>query len=218
MKTKIIPAINAQTFEEIKEKLNLLKDLTQNFHLDVADLNFTGYQTWNKPQDLNKIEEVFLDLHLMISLKPQEILKWSKRKVKRLILHLEASENPDGLLKISKRTKKEIFISWSPNIDFEFIQKYLNYVNGVLVLGVNPGKAGQKFLPETYDRIKLVKEKLKQKQKLMVDGGVNEENFEKILAFEPDYIVMASAIYNKEDPRKEYLGFTRITQQIIADK
>ncbi len=211
MKPKIIPAINAQTFEEIKEKINLLKDLTQNFHLDVAELSFTGYQTWNRPQDLDQLENVFVDLHLMVSLKPQEVLKWSKDNVKRLILHLEASKNPDGLLKISKKTKKEIFLAWSPNIEFDFIKKYLNYVKGVLVLGVNPGKAGQKFLEETYERIKLIKDNLKTKQKLMIDGGINEVNFQKILSFQPDFIVMASAIYQKKDPRKEYLKFINFT-------
>jgi hypothetical protein len=203
MKTKIIPAINAKTFEEIKEKINLLKDLTNHFHLDVASLEFTGYQTYprihadleriNADLGLIKINQnnnprrsaldqrlsAVFDLHLMLSLKPQEILKWAKENVKTLILHLEASQNPDGLLKMAKKTKKKIFIAWSPDVEFDFIKKYLNYVDGVLILGVKPGKAGQKFLEETYERIEIIKEeknKNKLKIKLMVDGGINKEN------------------------------------------
>jgi ribulose-phosphate 3-epimerase len=208
MKTKIIPAINAQTFQEIKEKINLLKDLTNHFHLDVAGLEFTGYQTWQNSEDLTKIENATFDLHLMLSLKPQEILKWAKENVKTLILHLEASQNPDSLLKMAKKTKKKIFIAWSPDVEFDFIKKYLKYVDGVLILGVRPGRAGQKFLEETYERIENLKSKIqKRKLKLMIDGGVNEENFQKILSYEPDFIVMASAIYNSENPKEKYLWF-----------
>jgi ribulose-phosphate 3-epimerase len=219
MKTKIIPAINVQTFEEIKEKINLLKDLTNHFHLDVASLEFTGYQTWQNPEDLARIENSTFDLHLMLSLKPQEILKWAKENVKTLILHLEASQNPDGLLKMAKKTKKKIFIAWSPDVEFDFIKKYLNYVDGVLILGVRPGRAGQRFLEETYERIEnlkfnsapeqnTVQSRLqKRKLKLMIDGGVNEENFQKILSYKPDFIVMASAIYNSENPKEKYLWF-----------
>jgi ribulose-phosphate 3-epimerase len=230
MKTRIIPAINAQTFEEIKERINLLKDLTNYFHLDVASLEFTGYQTWQNSEDLTKIENSTFDLHLMLSLKPQEILKWAKENVKTLILHLEASQNPDGLLKMAKKTKKKIFIAWSTDVEFDFIKKYLNYVDGVLILGVKPGRAGQKFLEETYKRIEMItrtnadytrtdaKSNVSLRKsasslrksaslKLMIDGGVNEENLQKILSYEPDFIVMASAIYNSENPKEKYLWF-----------
>jgi ribulose-phosphate 3-epimerase len=216
MKTKIIPAINAQNFEEIKEKIELLKNFVNHFHLDVAEKNFTGYQTWQNYYDLDRLEKnLVFDLHLMISLKPQEILKWAKENVKRLILHLEASQNPDGLLKIAKKTKKEIFLAWSPEVEFNnFLEKYSRFIDGVLILGVKPGKAGQSFLAETYQRIEFFKEKTKnlKKLKLMIDGGVNKENFQKILSYQPDFIIMASAIYNTQNPAKSYLEFIDMTK------
>jgi len=259
MKTKIIPAINAKSFEEIKEKINLLKDLVSHFHLDVASLEFTGYQTWQNPADLDKTQtyadytqnyaeltqnyadniktqtnadytqtnadinkKIIFDLHLMISLKPQEILKWNKENVKTFILHLEASPNPDGLLKMAKKTKKKIFIAWSPTVEFEFIKKYLNYVDGILILGVNPGRAGQKFLEETYNRIKKINSlrssasalRKSASLKLMIDGGINEENFDKILNYKPDFIIMASAIYKSENPIQTYLKFAKKIQNV----
>jgi len=223
MKTKIIPAINAQSFEEIKEKINILRDLVQNFHLDVASLDFTGYQTWQNYYDLDRVEKnLIFDLHLMISLTPQEILKWAKESVKRLILHLEASKNPDGLLKMAKKTKKEIFLAWSPGVEFEFIKKYLIFANGILILGVNPGRAGQKFLEETYNRIKKINSlrssasalRKSASLKLMIDGGINEENFDKILNYKPDFIIMASAIYKSENPIQTYLKFAKKIQNV----
>lgn len=210
MKTKIIPAINAQTFKEIKEKIRLLEKLNSHFHLDVASLDFAEYETWKNPEELDKLSKnLNFDLHLMTPLQPLELLKWNKENVITFILHLEATSNPDGLFKIAKKTKKKIFLAWSPNVDFEFLQKYLNYINGILVLGVQPGKAGQKFLEKTYQRLEKfqeIKNKFS-KLKLMVDGGINEENFKKILNYKPDYIVMASAIYSSLNPQEKYQWF-----------
>jgi len=233
MKTKIIPAINAQIFEEVEKKINLLKSSINHFHLDIASLEFTGYQTYPRIYaDLERINinlgllninqnnnprksdlSVVFDLHLMLSLKPQEILKWAKENIETLILHLEASQNPDGLLKMAKKTKKKIFIAWPPDIKFDFIKKYLSYVDGILILGVRPGKAGQKFLEETYLRIEQIlaakadKNYSHKSPKLMIDGGIDEENFKKILSYKPDFIIMASAIYDSENPKEKYLWF-----------
>lgn len=209
MKTEIIPVINSQKFEDIKYKIDLLKDLNSHFHIDISDREFTGYDTWKNHYDLDKIDaNITFDLHLMISLKPQEIIKWNKQNLRRFILHLEASSNPDGLLKITKKTNKQIFIAWSPNVEFIFIEKYLKYVAGVLILGVYPGKSGQKFLEKTYENIeKILNIATFKKLKIMIDGGVNKENFDKILSYQPDYIAMGSAIYNSENPRESFLYF-----------
>lgn len=219
---KIIPAINTQSFEEIVSKINLLKDLTKEFHLDVASVSFTGYQTWSSPADLDRLDEsLHLNLHLMVELAPQEILKWANKRVNRFIVHLEASPNPDGLIKVAKKTKKEIYVTWSPNMNIDLIEPYLKFVDGVLILGVHPGPSGQKFLDETYkriDRLKLLQKKLtslissfqfKPKQKIMIDGGVNQENIQKIISCcAPDYVVLSSAIYNAPDPKEAYKAFS----------
>jgi pentose-5-phosphate-3-epimerase len=79
-----------------------------------------------------------------------------------------------------------------------------------LVLVVEPGKSGQEILEDTFERIKIAKNILNNKQKLIVDGGINEENFEEIKKFEPDIIVLGSAIFDKKNPREEYLKFSKL--------
>ncbi len=203
---EIIPAINAENFDEVVKKINALKELTREFHLDVAAKDFANTETWRNFNDLKKLPaELKIDLHLMLRLKPQEILAWSKPAIKRLILHLEASDQPGGLLRLAKRTKKEIWLGLSPLTEPIKIEKYLKFIDGVLVLGVEPGKAGQEFLIKTYDRLTWVKTKINPKQKLMVDGGVKKSNLEQIAKFSPDFIVIASAIYGQDDPSKNYL-------------
>jgi len=212
MKIEIVPSINVENFDEFKERIKLFNDLTNHFHLDISSLEFSGYQSWGNIQDLSFFQlknqdKIFFDVHLMVNLKPQEILKWGKGIVKSLILHLEGSSNPDGLLKISKKLKKKVLIAWSPDVEFEFIKKYLPYTNGILILGVNPGRSGQKFLENTYSRIKLVKSILKSNQKLGVDGGINERNFKEIIKFKPSFLVMGSALYQTDDPSRKYKWF-----------
>jgi pentose-5-phosphate-3-epimerase len=114
---KILPAINTENFDEAKNRINLLKDLTKEFHIDISSSDFSNYQTWQNPKDIDRLEEdLKLHLHLMIKLKPQEILKWDNKRVKSFILHLEGTNLPDALIKFSKKTKKNIFIAWSPKI------------------------------------------------------------------------------------------------------
>jgi ribulose-phosphate 3-epimerase len=219
---KIIPAINAQTFKEVKVRIDLLSGLTKEFHIDMADGSITvGYQTWQNPIDLEKLDEnLQLGLHLMLSLKPQEILKWNNKRIKKFILHLEGANNPDGLLKLAKRVKKEVYIAIPPSFRVSpsispaesslDVEKFLPFTDGILVLGVQPGKSGQSFLEETYERIEIIRAKLSKKQKLIVDGGVNENNIEKIIKYQPDFIIINSAIYNAKNPQEAYLRFKEI--------
>lgn len=211
MKTRIVPSINAKNFEEIKEKINILKDLVNHFHLDVANFKSTNHETWQNPKDLDRIEAgIKVDLHLMIPLEPLEILRWIKSNVRRLILHLEFSSNPNGLLRIARKTRREVFLAWSPKIKFDIINRYLDYIDGVLILGVNPGRPGQEILPGTLERISFIKNNIKNKHKIIVDGGINKKNIQDIIKLRVDFIVMASAIYNSPDPREEYLSFLNI--------
>lgn len=219
MSSQLVPSINVSTLNELKEKINILKDLTSHFHLDIAEKEFTGdYETWHNPVYLDFInEELFFDLHLMIYLKPQEILKWSKFNVRSLVLHPESTSNFDALLKMSKKLKKKIFIAWSPGITFELVEKYLSYINGLLILGVKPGKSGQELMVETYERLDFIKNlKLSKKLKLeiMVDGGVNADNLGKICQYLPDFIIMGSAIYDQPNPREAFLELDSLIKRL----
>jgi ribulose-phosphate 3-epimerase len=219
-KSKIIPAINAKTFAEIVEKINLLKNLTKEFHLDIASLPFANTTTWKNFHQLKKLpDDLKLDLHLMLPLQPQEVLAWNKIQVKSFIFHLEALSNPAGVIKVAKKTKKEIYIALSPDTELSLIEQFLKFVNGALVLGVKPGKAGQEFLPETYSNLNWIRQKLSPKQKLMIDGGINEKNLESLLSYEPDFIVLASAIYGQGDAKDNFLKFSQLVQsKILTNK
>lgn len=210
---KIIPSINTETFEEAKKRIDLLKNITQDFHIDIASLDFTNHQTWQNPKNLDLLDmDLKIQLHLMVYLKPMEILKWNNSRVKTFILHFEACNLPFALLKFAKKTKKEIIIAWTFNIDEEFIKEFLNYVNGILVLGVKPGKSGQEFLEKSYENIgKACKFKEKYKNlKIFIDGGINKTNIKEFKNFLIDYIIIGKAIFEEENPLEAYKYFASI--------
>lgn len=208
---KIIPSINTENFEEAKNRINLLKNRTKEFHVDISSKDFANYQTWQNPKELDKLDEdLKLQLHLMIRMKPQEMVKWNNKRVKLLVLHLEGCNLPHALLKFAKRLKKEIILAWSPKVDEGFIYEFIKYVNGVSILGVNPGKSGQQFIESTFERIEKafkLKSKYKNIKKIILDGGVNEENIKQFLKYSFDYIVIGNAIFGSEDPIKSYEKF-----------
>jgi len=211
---KIIPSINTETFEIAKQRIDTLKDLTKEFHLDISNLDFANFQTWNNPKELDRLDEnLKLQVHLMTKLKPQEILKWSNHRIKTLILHLEACQLPHALIKFAKKLKKEIIISWSPLIEKEFIDEFVRFVNGLLILGVYPGKSGQELLPSTFERLKTALEyKLKLKKfKIFVDGGIDKSNIKEIIKYKPDYIILGKAIF-EGDPCKNFLFFSNLVK------
>lgn len=205
---KIIPSINTETFAEAKRRINLLKNIIKEFHLDIASLDFTNHQTWQNPKDLDLLDlDLKIHLHLMVKLKPQEILKWNNARIKNFILHFEACNLPFGLLKFVKKTKKEITIAWAPNIDEEFVKEFIKHINGILILGVMPGKSGQEFLSRAYQNIEKAlkfKEKYKNIKKIYVDGGINEMNIQKFKNFSIDYLIIGHSIFGKKDPVKAF--------------
>lgn len=210
---KILPAINTKTFEEVKEKINILKDLTKEFHIDISSLEFANYETWNNPKELDRLEtDIKIHLHLMIKLKPQEILKWNNSRIKSFFLHIESTNLPDAFIRLAKKTKKELFIVWSKNVEKELIKKYVKFFNGILVLCVDPGKSGQEINKNSYQRIEIAKGMLNENQKLGVDGGINEENFRIIKNFKPHIIVIGSAIFDTKNPKDSYLKFLNLAK------
>ncbi len=203
----VIPAINANTFEELKEKIKLIEPFSDLAHIDVADGTFTKNILWHNPKDLMLLDTpLYIEAHLMMNDIDKKVKDWFLPNIKRIIFHLSASADPNFVINKIKKTGKEVGISISPEELLEEALKYNNRVAFFQILGVNPGFAGQKTLQSTFERIKEVR-KVCGSCIIEVDGGMNKETARMSVEAGADIIAAASAIFGQPDIGKaiEYI-------------
>lgn len=218
---QIIPAINCENFECVKEKLQKIKEFGAEWiHIDIADGIFTPHKTWNNPKNLSNIKselsDVNLEIHLMVENPEEAIDGWIKIGVKRIIVHLEAiqnsatekSDNDDMdvfnfILEKCAAKNIEFGLSINPDTSVETLISYLDKIDIIQILAVNPGLSGQKFQAPVLEKIKFLKE-LKENYLdtiIEVDGGINLETAKICQAAGVDILVVASFIFNNQNPK-----------------
>ena len=199
---KIIPAINARSFIEVKNKIKLVKPYADWIHLDVADGRFTPNTTWHNPKDLLKLKNPpKIEVHLMINNIDKKIQNWLILPVKRIIFHLEGARNPDLIIKKIKATKKQAGISINPETSVLKLVPYFGKVNFFQILGVNPGKAGQKFQKKVLNKVRFIRKNCLERV-IEGDGGMRAGTAKKMVKAGANLIVSASAIFDKPDVKK----------------
>lgn len=197
---QIIPAINADNFEEIKKKIELIEPYLPPVggwvQLDVADATFTKNTIWHEPKDLIGFETPLnIEIHLMIDDIERRIDDWLIPDVKRIIFHLETAKDPDFVLKKIKDAGKEAGLAIGPNGSWTQLAHFKGKVDFFQILAVYPGLAGQELLEETYENIRQLR-KFCESCIIEVDGGVNKENAKKLVEAGADILAAASAIFS----------------------
>lgn len=208
---QVVPVINVKTIQKLKARINLLKDFNDIFQIDIADGKFTAWKTWNSPEVLKKIKKIErkFELHLMVY-NPQEVIPyWLEILPKRIIIHLETIKNFALLDNLCRTKEVELGVAINPETPFEAIDNYLDKVNFVTILGVSPGPSGQKFHWFVLDRVKKIKSNYPKIQ-CEIDGGINEDNIEKVKKSGADFIAIGSAIFESEDPLERIFYFQKI--------
>lgn len=184
-----------------EDKLNNYKKIDNTscdyIHLDVMD----GIFVENKVDfDFNYNFNKKLDIHLMVKDVEEYINKYKVLNPDFITFHIEVEEDIDKLIKILKDNNIKVGISIKPNTDINLLNKYLPYVDLVLVMSVEPGRGGQKFIEESTNRINYLKE-LREKNNynylIEVDGGINKDTINKVS--NADIKVVGSYITNSDD-------------------
>lgn len=197
---EIIPAVNAETFEEVKEKVRLVEPYVSWVHLDVADGSFTDVMLWHNPKDLLDLQTpLFIEVHLMIDNIDEQIDQWLEPNVRRIIFHQEASENPDSVITACRRSDIQAGIAIRPDTSMDAIAPYLSKVDLVQTLAVVPGRAGQKFKEEILAKVTALRNVCPVSCHIEVDGGVTPEVAASAVIAGADIIAAASVIFNTPD-------------------
>lgn len=199
---EITPAINVETFEELKKQIQAVEPYTKWVHIDVADGTFTPNSIWHSAPDLNTLETPLnIEVHLMISDIDKRFADWLLPNVKRLIIHLEAAHDPFFVVQKIKEAGKEAGIAILPETDWKEARPFWNRVDSILLLAVSPGFAGQKIHPNTVDKISELHTACPSCI-IGVDGGVNINNAKDLTEAGANRLVAASAIFGKDDIKK----------------
>ena len=195
----LIPAINADTFEEVQRKIKLIEPYFSWAHLDIADGTFTRNTLWHNLAEFALIEtELNLEIHLMIDRVEEKIDYWLNPSVKRIIFHFGGSKDPGFVIDRCHKNKTEIGIAISPDESVAQALAYKSKVDFFQILAVKPGLPGQKIDENTFERIKEVR-KFCPQCIIEVDGGMNKETIPRAIEAGADRVVAASAIFNSSD-------------------
>ncbi|OHA13638.1 MAG: hypothetical protein A2909_03140 [Candidatus Tagabacteria bacterium RIFCSPLOWO2_01_FULL_39_11] len=199
---EIIPAVNAETFEEVKNKIMLVEPYAGWVHLDVTDGTFTKNSIWHNASDLVSLDTLLnIEVHLMILDIERRVPEWLLPNIKRVIFNLEASHNPDFVIEKLREANKEVGISIAPATPWMRLKPYLDKVDLIQILSVNPGLAGQEFIKNNLDKIRHLRG-VCPKCIIEVDGGMKVGVIKKVVEAGADIIVAASAIFRENDVKK----------------
>jgi len=199
---EIIPAINAKTFAEVKEKIQMAEPYVSWVHVDVADGTFTDTTLWHDPKDLLSLQtSLFVEVHLMIANIDERVQEWLRPIVRRIIFHREASQNPNAVIDTCHASDIQVGIAIRPDSPVDVVLPYLSKVDVAQILAVAPGRSGQVFQPNTLQKIAALHSACPTCP-IEVDGGVNNATAPSIAGVGALLLVAGAAIFKTPDIRR----------------
>lgn len=202
---KVSPSILSADFSFLGEEIKKIEKAADLIHFDVMDGCFVPNISIGIPvlKSVRRITEMPLDVHLMVENPDKYIDVFCREGADILAVHYEACIHLNRSINRIKENGVKAFVALNPHTPVELLEDIIQYIDGVLVMSVNPGFGGQKFITNTYDRIeRLVKMKNRKNDQLeiSVDGGVNEKNAGMLVKYGVDILVAGSSVFGTENP------------------
>ncbi len=205
---QIAPSILSADFSDLKSVLEICKNgAADRIHIDVMDGHFVPNLTvgpvvvkWLRPHT-----NLFLDVHLMVSNPLEMIDPFVAAGADNLTFHIEASDQPLTIIEKIRSSGIKVGLSLKPATPVKALIDFLEYIDMVLVMTVEPGFGGQVFLPDSVQKINelhevLLAKNLQKRIAIEVDGGINTSTASEVIAAGADILVAGSAIFKDPDP------------------
>ena len=201
----IAPSVLSADFSDIRTALEDIRLSGTNWvHLDVMDGVFVPNITFGPKfiSDIRPCSDLFFDTHLMIEEPVRFIEQFAKAGSDCITVHTEACEDIRETLELIKSFGVECGLSIRPSTPVSEIEHYLDMVDLVLIMSVNPGFGGQELIPETLNKVKrLVEIRGDRDYFISIDGGVNSSTIADVFASGVDVAVAGSAFFSAKDKR-----------------
>lgn len=201
----ISPSMLAADFLHLEKDVEMVNQHADMFHLDIMDGTFVPNISYGFPvvEAIASIAKKPLDVHLMIVHPERYIERFARIGVSMLSFHLNATDKPAQTLLHIRETGMKAGLVINPDMPVESLYPYLHLCDHIILMSVYAGFGGQKFIEDTYERIRTLKaeiDRLGLKVQIEIDGGVCPDNAGKLIEAGAEILVAGSAVFKSEDP------------------
>tara|TARA_Y100000590_G_scaffold436800_1_gene557799 strand:+ start:221 stop:880 length:660 start_codon:yes stop_codon:yes gene_type:complete len=211
---KIAPSILSADFSDLRSGLDICMAGSADYiHIDVMDNHFVPNLTIGPVvvKSIRPFSSSYFDVHLMVT-EPQKLLNpFVESGADGITFHIETIKDPGDMCDKIRSTGVDVGISLKPSTPLENIIPFLDKVDRVLIMSVEPGFGGQKFIDSSLEKIKSLNQILNkynlEKVEIEVDGGIKLENADDVISAGADALVVGSGIFKSEDPVNQIIKF-----------
>lgn len=215
---RVAPSLLAADFCRLREDVAIVESAgAEVLHLDVMDGHFVPNISFGPGviAHLRPVSKMFFDTHLMIEEPARYAEAFANAGTDLITFHIEVTDNPDEVINEIRKHNCGVGVSINPTTEIDTIEAILPKVDLVLVMSVWPGFGGQSFIGDVLTKVTQLRDRLRDDQRLEIDGGINAETIALAAKAGVDTFVAGTSVFGDPDPAAAFNRLTQAAQQAV---